>query len=295
MEFLYSGISIGNVYPMNIANLYKADFLDILFDGRNKDYGAYALRRYHDIRVRNAIIGMTSFAFILIGGYVLSNRLLVSGMHIRSRTVVDPITPIALRPIEPLARPFTPPPPATVTPPPANSSIKHVVPVIAHDENVLPEDEVPKLGDIGKKSIGLATASGDDILGVDLGIMDSPGTGGVVTAPETVNRDAVYTGGVEIMPSFPGGDAALSKFLRGNVRYPQMAVEAGVSGTVFVQFIVDWEGNIKDVKVIGARKGAGLEEEAARVVKAMPKWKPGRQNGQPVTVQFNLPVSFRLE
>lgn len=106
-------------------------------------------------------------------------------------------------------------------------------------------------------------------------------------------RDEVFTF-VEQPPTFPGGDEELNKFLSSNIRYPKEAVEKKIGGTVFVSFIVTDEGQVTDVRSVGAKKGGGLEEEAVRVVKAMPNWKPGRQNNREVSVQFNLPIRFTL-
>jgi TonB family protein len=106
-------------------------------------------------------------------------------------------------------------------------------------------------------------------------------------------REEIFTF-VEQPPTFPGGDQELNKFLSGNIRYPKEALENKIGGTVFVSFIVTNKGEVTDVKIVGAKKGGGLEEEAARVVKAMPNWKPGKQNNREVSVQFNLPIRFTL-
>jgi len=87
---------------------------------------------------------------------------------------------------------------------------------------------------------------------------------------------------------------ALGRYLGAHIRYPHLAAENGIEGVVYVQFVVDYEGNIKDVKLTGARKGGGLDEEAMRVIRGMPQWKPGKQNGRPVSVLYNLPVRFQL-
>ncbi|MEZ2445244.1 TonB family protein [Chitinophaga sp. RCC_12] len=100
---------------------------------------------------------------------------------------------------------------------------------------------------------------------------------------------------VEQPPKFPGGEDALGRYLSKNIRYPEQAQKANVSGTTFVQFIVNADGTIRDVTTIGAKKGYGLEDEAVRVVKAMPRWKPGMQNERQVAVQFNLPIRFSLQ
>jgi protein TonB len=285
-----------NVYPMNAINTYSSDFLDILFDGRNKDYGAYDLRRSQDRRVRNAIIGTASIAIVIIGGYVLSNRLMAADMHTRF-DATDRTTIIRDLTEEVKKVPVTPPPPShPSTPPPAAPSIKSVTPTITEDDKVRPEDEVPKLDSIGNKTIALSNNVGTED-GVDAGSIlgVSGGNGVVVVGPTSTGPDHSTTfSTVEIPPSFPGGMDALSRFLSKNIRYPHMASENGIQGRINVQFIVDWEGNITGVQTTGANVGAGLEEEAMRVVKMMPKWKPGRQNGQSVNVRYNLPVGFHL-
>nr|WP_295876094.1 M56 family metallopeptidase [uncultured Chitinophaga sp.] len=118
--------------------------------------------------------------------------------------------------------------------------------------------------------------------------------------PDTVRfqpsavKEEIFTF-VETPPTFHGGEDALALYLSKNIRYPKEAVEKKTSGTVFVQFVVDKEGKIKDARTVGAAKGNGLEEEAIRVVNAMPEWIAGKQNGRNVAVQFNLPIRFTIQ
>lgn len=121
----------------------------------------------------------------------------------------------------------------------------------------------------------------------------APASSGKTITFEPSDNNEVFTF-VEQPPQFPGGEEALALYLNKNIRYPSEAQKANVSGTTFVQFIVDADGSIRDVKTVGAKKGYGLEDEAIRVVKAMPKWKPGEQNKQLVAVQYNLPIRFSL-
>jgi len=109
---------------------------------------------------------------------------------------------------------------------------------------------------------------------------------------EEVEEEQIFTI-VEEMPSFPGGEAELFKYLGKNIKYPEMANSAGISGVVYVTFVVDKDGKIKDVKVLRGI-GGGCDEEAVRVVKNMPAWKAGKQRGKAVTVQYNLPIRFTL-
>lgn len=110
---------------------------------------------------------------------------------------------------------------------------------------------------------------------------------------EEVVEEEVFTI-VEEMPSFPGGEAKLFEYLGKNIKYPQIAKEAGISGVVYVNFVVGSSGNITDVKVLRGI-GGGCDEEAVRVVKNMPDWKPGKQRGKPVKVSYNLPIRFSLK
>ena len=98
----------------------------------------------------------------------------------------------------------------------------------------------------------------------------------------------------EVMPQFPGGDQAMMKFVSENVQYPEEAKEKEISGRVMVGFIVEKDGSISDVKVVKGI-GGGCDEEAVRVVKAMPKWKPGKEKGKPVRVSYMMPFTFKLQ
>ncbi len=114
----------------------------------------------------------------------------------------------------------------------------------------------------------------------------------MIEEEEEVDEDVIFTV-VEDQPEFPGGEAARQRFLEENLRYPQMAREAGIQGTVFVTFVVETDGSVTDVRILRGI-GGGCDEEAIRVVSMMPRWEPGRQRGQPVRVQFNMPIRFRL-
>lgn len=107
-----------------------------------------------------------------------------------------------------------------------------------------------------------------------------------------VNNDEIFTV-VEVSPSYIGGEAAMNKFLAKNLTYPKEALEKNIQGTVYISFIVEADGSIQNI-IIKRDIGAGCGEEAARVVKMMPKWNPGKQRGKTVRTQFILPVSFKL-
>jgi protein TonB len=274
---------------MDTAKILKSDFLDILFENRNKEYGAYDLRRQYEKRLRNAVIGSAALMLVVIGGYAINNYIVAREReNPDKKPVIEQIKMEDVKiPDDPKTPPPPPPPPAP--PPPVKPSVQFTPPVIKKDEEV-PEDEIPpKIKEIENKSISTKTVEGDPN-GIDAGLLeDSKGTG-VVEAPPPPPKEEIFTF-VEQPPTFPGGEEALAKFLSKNIHYPRVAQENAISGTVFVQFVVDSEGNIKDVKTVGAAKGGGLEEEAIRVVKIMPKWKAGKQRPSGVcTVQPANPL-----
>ena len=117
----------------------------------------------------------------------------------------------------------------------------------------------------------------------------------VIQAPVEVVEEEVVFVVVEDMPEFPGGQQALFKYLSDNVKYPVIAQENGIQGRVICQFVVNKDGNIVDVEVVRSGGDPSLDKEALRVVKSMPKWKPGKQRGKAVRVKYTVPVNFRLQ
>ncbi len=132
---------------------------------------------------------------------------------------------------------------------------------------------------------------------VEINTEDDKDKAVVISAPVSApieEEDQVIFQVVEKMPSFPGGDAALFKFLNDNVKYPVIAQENGVQGRVICQFVVNRDGSIVDVEVVRS-VDPSLDKEAIRVIKSMPKWSPGQQRGKPVRVKYTLPVNFKLQ
>ena len=114
----------------------------------------------------------------------------------------------------------------------------------------------------------------------------------MTSTAQTKKNDMVFDV-VEVMPQFPGGQIAMLQYIMKNIKYPEQAMKEGIQGRVAVRFIVEKDGSISDVKPILSVHPL-LNKEAVRVVKSMPKWTPGKQNGKPVRVRFNLPVMFKL-
>jgi len=258
------------------------DLNDIVFEGRNKEYGAYVLRRLYNKYVSLSTTG-AMILFTLTISYPLITAFFVqednndkSTGNVRVITLENIFTEIPADKKD-LQIPKTNSP--------KTPSIKFLVPDVKPDEFVSNEI-IPTQEELTGKNPGIETIEGSPN-GTDLivEITESPETNNEVT-------ETIYTWAEE-MPKFPGGDSELMKFFSQNLSYPEIAKRAGVEGKVILSFIVDKNGNIVDVKVAKSI-GAGCDEEAMRVLKIMPSWIPGKQNGNPVLTRINIPVVFKL-
>lgn len=265
---------------MNTWNNVVADSRnDIVFVGRNQSYGAYQIRRNYNNTVAWIIGGVTVTAILI---YVL---MLVLNMKtdVPVEDVKLDMTQIDLTPPTEKNEPPPPPPPP---PPPVMETVKFVPPVIKDDANE--EEPPPPQEKVNETNVSTVTQEGNG----DEVVVPQEGNGnGVIEekAPE------IFTV-VEQMPEFPGGTAELMKYLQKNISYPQVEKEAGIQGKCYIKFVVQPDGSISNVEVQrGVSGGPGCDKEAVRVVKSMPKWTPGKQNGRAVPVYFNLPVSFRIQ
>lgn len=273
---------------MDTKKILTSDFLDILFEGKNKDYGAYELRRGYQRRLARAMIFTVLLCLITLGGFALANYLAKEALLHPKPAPKDVV--LENVDIKQPDQPPPPPPPPAPEPPKVKPQVQFTPPEVVKDNEVKPNEQPPDLDKIKDAAISTVTMKGDPN-GIDPGLVADKGTGVVAAAPA---ENKVFTF-VEQMPQFPGGESALMKYLRDHIRYPAVARENGIQGTVVVQFIVAPDGSISDAQAVGAKKGGGLEDEAVRVVKGMPKWTPGRQNGRAVTVRYNLPVRFVLQ
>ena len=274
MEFLNGEVLIVNLLIMDTNKILQSDYLDILFDGRNKSYGSYELRLNYQRRMRNAILTLVAASSIFSGYTVIANN--IANPVIIAKPIVDTVH---LTDIEP---PITPPPPPA---PPVRPTEAWVAPVIKPDQDV--HEKPPEIKTLAKVDIGLHTTDGDSTA-IDGPIVAHPGTGAVV-----VPVKAEIPKWVEQMPEPPYD---VNAYLSKTVQYPPFAAENNISGTVNVQFIVSEDGSIYGAQVVGNKHlGGGLETEAVRVVSAMPKWKPGKQNGVPVKVYYVQRITFSLK
>ena len=264
---------------MDINKILKSDYLDILFEGRNKNYGGYELRKNYPKRVARSLMVLAGIGIATAAYAVILNMKPKEDKKVAMMKEVTLAEPPPIDPKKP------PPPPPPEPPPPVKPTVKFTPPVIKKDEEVKEEEKPPEIKELENKSAGIKTQEGDPN-GIDPGIVDpGPGTGAVEAPPPQI---FTY---VEQMPE---PSVNVPDFLQKNLRYPDLAKENNIQGRVTLRFVVDEEGNVSDVNVVKGI-GGGCDEEAKRVVMKMPKWKPGKQNGKAVKVYYTLPISFRLE
>lgn len=265
------------------------DMLDIIFADRNKAYGAYQLRRSYTTYLMRAF----GFGLLFLLVLFLLPRLIGAVTElVKDKPIEVEIEMGAPPDLDPTPPPPPPPPPPT-PPPPTRTTVQFVPPVIKKDEEVVEEE--PKK-DIEELIETKADVGKDDVKGNDEAppeIDDNPSELQVVEAPKV--EDKVYeTFDIQKMPSFPGGEGELQKFLMENINYPAIARENNIQGTAALSFVVGKDGSITNVQIL-KDPGGGCGKEAVRVVQSMPKWTPGEANGNPVKVKFTLPVRFRLQ
>jgi len=269
---------------MENKNYANASLDDIVFEGRNREYGAYMLRKtYSKNLVRGLIIAIVLF-MLFLSIPVISKYLFPKEEEVKEEQVVDVNTLAEPPPIDKTTPP-PPPPPSEPPPPPVQKTIKFTPPVIKEH---VEKEEMPPVEEIEKAVISTETHEGNTTK-PDLSGLEGTGNAAVEEAVE----DKVFTF-VEQQPQFPGGQDAMMKFLGENIRYPSVAQRNGLEGLVVLSFIVDQQGEISDIQVL-KKLGGGTDEEAIRVVKSMPKWSPGKQNGRAVKVKYTLPVRFSIK
>jgi len=279
---------------MEANKILTANMDDIVFDGRNKEYGAYVLRRSYEKNIRNGVIGGMFIFLLIVGIPFISNTIASLRGEVVEEEIIVSLELEAPPPLNPDEPPPPPPPDIPPPPPPAKPTIRYTPPIVKADDEVVDEEPPPFIDDLADIAISTKTQEGSDD-GVDLGILDDYGDGPV--APPVVEapppKEQIFDR-VEQMPQFGSGDKELLEYLSKNIKYPAIARENGIQGTVVVQFVVDKDGSIQSPQVVRSI-GGGCDEEALRVVKGMPKWQPGKQQGREVKVKFTLPIRFRLE
>lgn len=261
-------------------NIFENNWVDLVFQGRNHNYGAYVLRKKSDEYTNKGLLFAIIFFTLAVASPVIIKY--IEGVLPKSEVKMIEVNKLDAPP--PLDK-NTPPPPPPPTPPPLKSTVKFTPPEIKPDEQIQDEEPPPTQQEMEKVDASANTEVGDPN-GVDKSLL---GDGDNVTG-EDKNEILMFA---EQMPEFDGGEAAMNAFIINKYNYPPLARENQIEKKVIVQFVVDKDGKITQVEAL-THHGWGLEEEAIRVVKLMPAWKPGKQNGKPVTVRCTLTISLKL-
>lgn len=258
-------------------DIFKGKWIDMVFEGRNKAYGAYVLRKENPkVMMMSLLVGASVFASLLALPMLDwgSDKELEEEKVVMVEMANLPPPPEEVKPLIP--PPVAPPPP----PAPKIDEAKFVKPKVVEKEKVV--EEIKTIEELKDKNIG-----SKDIKGRDDGkiVIDMPSGEGDKDV-KIVEDNTVYNA-VEVRPEFPGGLAKFYEFVSKNYRAP----EEEIAGKVMVQFVVEKDGSLTDIKVM-RDLGYGTGAEAIRVLKKSPRWKPGIQNGRPVRVLYNLPISI---
>ena len=278
-------------------DLYDPKWVDMVFAGKNKEYGAYQLRKGTSGRNIKALL-ILIIAAALVGGF-LAWKVIEQKQAEEQQAYMEAMELAKLqeqaKKEKKKPEPIKPKVEQKKEIPVARETQKFTAPVIKKDELVKEENQVKQMDQLDDKvAVGTENKEGVkdrtvEAVRNDIAVAAPPPP--PAPQPEVANK--VFDV-VEEMPSFPGGQGALMAFLSSNIKYPVVAQENGVQGRVIVGFVVEKDGSISDVKVMRS-VDPSLDREAQRVVKAMPKWKPGKQNGSAVRVKYTVPVVFRLQ
>ena len=278
-------------------DLYDPKWVEMVFAGKNKEYGAYQLRKGTSGRNIKSLLILV-IAAALVGGF-LAWKVIEQKQAEEQQAYMEAMELAKLQqqakkeekkkePVKPKIEPKK-------EIPVARETQKFTAPVIKKDELVKEENQVKQMDKLDEKvAVGTENKEGVkdrtvEAVRNDIAVAAPPPP--PAPKPEVANK--VFDV-VEEMPSFPGGQGALMSFLSSNIKYPVVAQENGVQGRVIVGFVVERDGSITDVKVMRS-VDPSLDREAQRVVRAMPRWKPGKQNGSAVRVKYTVPVVFRLQ
>ena len=273
---------------MEVNKILTADFLDIIFEGRNKEYGAYELRKTYNKRLIRALIGTAAVILLLFIVYFVSN--LDSNGSKKPLVVQD----VQLEDVKEEKKNEPPPPPPPKVEPPKVEMAKFTPPKIVPDDKVKEEEKPPEQEKLEDTKIGTVNQEGIKDEGITAPPVSDAGKGVVEAPKDEENYDKTFTK-VEIESEYPGGPSQWLRYLSKNMRYPEDAVNNEIQGTVVVQFIVDKEGNVSDVQAISGPESGGLREEAIRVIKKSGNWNPAIQNGRKVKSYKKQPIVFKLE
>ncbi|GAA4310894.1 energy transducer TonB [Mucilaginibacter gynuensis] len=277
-------------------DLYKSEWLDLVFTDRNKNYGAYELRQHYAGNMIRAM-GVT---FLGVGAIFVVSSIL---MRVEPKIVtpfIEKETPVEFKTIKP---PVTPPKkveaalPAVkrADPKPAAKSepvdTKRFLPITVSPTE---DENPPTIKELDNVAIGPIDIKGTGKPGENVapGVANGNDKGGGTIPGEGTSSEPVGLNGLDVMPEPVGGAKAWQKYLQNNLRYTSMAEDQGIGGKVLLSFVIEKDGKLSSIKVERG-VGYGLDEEALRVLKNAAAWKPGMQNGRPVRVRYLIPINFQ--
>ena len=297
MEFRYCYHHLINQYQKTMlntsSNLYRTEWLNLVFKNRNQSYGAYELRSQSASNTLRALF-IAAPLFILLFASPMIYK------YLQPEAAVDqarPDIPVTMAPIQP---PVELPKPKEQIEQPKSEPIKEKIKMVKLPSNPVVVNkpvavEPPTVDEMENAVVGPVTQTGKETNLTSLptdGNSDGAGIG--LGSGPGADENAIYDGtSVEIYPEFEGGMKGWEKYLRRNLRYPYDAQEENKQGKVFISFVVEKDGSISNVTLVRGIYQS-LDEEAARVIKKSPKWRPGIQNGRAVRVRYNMPISFAL-
>ena len=270
-------------------NLTSQEWIDLIFEGKNKSYGAYRLRQSSGKRHLYAFIVVVIATILLFVAMSLITTYQTQKKSKEAMTQVTELSNIQLEqpkvPEENIIQQYIAPPVEL------KSTIKFTPPVIKKDEEVREDAEMKTQEFLTESNLAISVADikgTNEETGVDIATLQDHK---VIVAAEPEEKIFEV---VEQPASFPGGDAALMSWLNENIKYPVIAQENGIQGRVIIQFVVGRDGTIDDINVVRG-VDPSLDKEAVRLVNNMPKWIPGKQGGTAVKVRFTLPIVFKLQ
>ena len=274
-------------------DLISNEWADIVFQGRNKVYGAYQLRRGTGKRNIWAMVFVAAVAAVTYLGLAAYNSY-QAAQKAKFEAEMEASLIETKKEAKVEKKTETPKVEQVQKVEKVKSSIAFTPPVIKKDSEVKPEEEMKTQDELKetKTAIGAFDVKGNDESGgTVLKAVEN------IATPEPPKQEAEQNkvfDVVEQQPQFPGGMGALNQWLGSNIKYPAIAAENGIEGRVIVQFVVERDGSVSGVHVVRG-VDPSLDKEATRVVAQMPKWIPGKQNGSAVRVKYTVPVTFRLQ
>lgn len=267
-------------------NLNSTEWCELVFTGKNKEYGAYELRKDSSARhIRALLIVAAGAILIMVLPAIIKS---VIPQHAKEQVLeVTTLSDLKMEtkvPEENVIRNLEAPPP-----PKLKSTIKFTPPVIKADKEVNDNEEIKTQEELTTSKMAISVA---DVQGTDS--EDAIDIADLKDNKEVIQEETKPYVAVEQMPEYPGGTTELLKYISEHLKYPVLAAEQGIQGSVTIRFVVSPTGEVTDVEVFRPLDPS-CDREAVRVIKSLPKWMPGKQNGKAVPVYFTVPVRFKLQ